>query len=200
MPYRPMRNRIRLVVAVALAVVVGGCETTLPPRSFPDLRYTHLPPVRLDAVRVDVIQQYQSPGKEPNVEHEFPVRPAEVAAHWAQDRLQAAGVDNIVRVTVVDGAVVEVPLKQSTGVRSVFTTDQSERYDGALELRIEMIGPDGRQLAMVSSRATRSRSVSENITLAERERVWFRITESMMNDLNLALEQQIREHFARWMR
>jgi hypothetical protein len=63
-----------------------------------------------------------------------------------------------------------------------------------------MIGPDGRQLAMVSSRATRSRSVPENITLAERERVWFRLTESMMNDLNLALEQQIREHFARWLR
>src|SRR5690606_1513681 len=113
MPYRPMRNRIRLFIALVLAVCVGACETTLPPRNFPDLRYTHLPQIRLDAVRVDVIQQYQSPGKPPNVEHEFPVRPAEVAARWAQDRLQATGVNNIVRVTVVDGAVVEVPLKQS---------------------------------------------------------------------------------------
>lgn len=195
-----MRNRIRPVVAFALAMIAAGCETTLPPRSFPDLRYTHLPPIRLDAVRVDVVQQYQSPGKAPHVEHEFPVRPAEVAERWARDRLQAAGVNNIVRATIVDGAVVEVPLQRSTGVRGAFTTDQSERYDGALELRIEMIGPDGRQLAMVSSRATRSRSVPENITLAERERVWFRLTESMMNDLNLALEQQIREHFARWLR
>jgi hypothetical protein len=114
-----MRNAVRLVVAVALLTLAAGCETTLPPRSFPDLRYTHLPPIRLDAVRVDVVQQYRSPGKAPHVEHEFPVRPAEVAERWARDRLQAAGVNNIVRATIVDGAVVEVPLQQSTGVRGV---------------------------------------------------------------------------------
>jgi hypothetical protein len=195
-----MQNVVRLVLAVALTVVAAGCETTLPPRGFPELSYTHLPPIRFDAVRVDVVQQYRSTNQPPNVEHEFPVRPAEVAARWANDRLQANGVRNIVRATIVDGAVVELPLQRSSGVSGVFTTDQSERYDGALEVRIEVLGPDGRQLAMVSSRATRSRSVPENITLAERERVWFRLTESMMNDLNLALEQQIREHFARWLR
>ena len=195
-----MQNVVRLVLTVALTVAAAGCETTPPLRSFPELSYTHLPPIRFDAVRVDVVQQYRSTNQPPHVEHEFPVRPAEVAARWANDRLQANGVRNIVRATIVDGAVVEVPLQRSAGVTGVFTTDQSERYDGALEVRIEVLGPDGRQLAMVSSRATRSRSVPENITLAEREKVWFRITESMMNDLNLSLEQQIRQHLSQWLR
>lgn len=189
-----------LAVSMVLFGALTACETTLPPRAFPELRYNHLAPIRLDAVRVDVIETYRSAGTKPYVEHEFPTRPATVAAQWGRDRLIAAGVNNVVRVTIVNGAVVEVPLKRTTGVTGVFTTDQSERYDGTLEIKIEIIGSDGRQLASVSAQAKRSRTVPENITLAERERGWFRMTESMMNDLNLSLERQIRQHFATWLR
>lgn len=194
-----MRFLLATVITGLLAALTA-CETALPLRTFPDLRYDHLTPIRLDAVRVDVIQNYKSTGAKPYVEHEFPTRPATVAAQWATDRLKATGVNNIVRVTVVNGAVVEVPLKRTTGVSGMFTTDQSERYDGTLEIRIQIIGPRGRQLAFVSARATRSRTVPENITLADREKAWFRMTESMMNDLNLSLERQIREHFRQWLR
>ncbi len=187
-------------MAAGLVLALAACETTLPPRAFPDLRYNHLAPVRLDAVRVDVVQLYKSPGAKPYVEHEFPTKPASVAAQWAADRLQAAGANNIVRVSIINGAVVEVPLKRTTGVTGVFTTDQSERYDGTLEMKIEIIDSRGRQLASVSTQAKRSRTVPENITLADREKVWFRMTESMMNDLNLSLERQIRQHFAEWLR
>lgn len=193
-------RRLFTLVAAGLLAALTACETTLPPRAFPDLRYNHLSPIRLDAVRVDVVQLYKSTGAKPYVEHEFPTKPAFVAAQWATDRLQASGVNNVVRVSIVNGAVVEVPLKRTTGVTGVFTTDQSERYDGTLEIKIEIIGPQGRQLASVSSQARRSRTVPENITLANREKVWFRMTESMMNDLNLSLERQIRQHFGEWVR
>jgi hypothetical protein len=65
---------------------------------------------------------------------------------------------------------------------------------------VEIIGPGGQQLAYVTSQATKSRSVPENITLADREKTWFRMTESMMNELNLSLERQIMEHFKPWLR
>ena len=52
----------------------------------------------------------------------------------------------------------------------------------------------------VESMAKRSRSVSENISLIEREKVWFKITESMIADLNVALENQIRIHMKDWIR
>ncbi len=190
----------RLILCFLLVATSIGCETNLPPRKYPDLRYTHLPPIRLDAVRVDVVQKYAPATGKSHVEQEFPVPPATVAANWARDRLQAAGVGNIVRATIVDAGVVEVPLPRTTGVKGALTTDQSERYDGTLEIMIEIVGPTGRQLAMVSSKATRSRTVPENITLADRETVWFRMTEAMMNDLNLSLERQIREHFTGWLR
>ncbi len=178
---------------------LAACETTPVPRAFADLRYGHLRPIRLNAERVTVVQQYKSSTVKPHVEAEFPVEPARVAAQWARDRLRATGAGNVVRATIVDGAVVEVPLQRSTGLTGVFTTDQSERYDATLEVKIQMLAPDGRELASVVSRASRSRSVPENISLAEREKVWFGLTEAMMNDLNGSLERQILEHFAPWL-
>ena len=53
---------------------------------------------------------------------------------------------------------------------------------------------------MVSSRAERSRTVAENITPYGREKIWFAMTEAMMNDLNVQLERQIRTHFTGYLR
>jgi hypothetical protein len=195
-----MTKSIRLFLAGLAVAILASCETTLPLNEFPELRYSHLAPIRLDAVRIELVEQYKSIGARPYVEHEFPHRPATIAARWATDRLKAVGTANVVRVTILKGSVVEVPLARTTGVKGVFTIDQSEQYDGTLAVRIEIIGPGKRQLAYVTSQATVSRSVPEDITLADREKVWFRMTEAMMNDLNLSLERQIRQHFKSWLR
>ena len=99
-----------------------------------------------------MVQEYKSSGTRPNVEHEFPQRPAEVAAQWATDRLQAVGTNNIVRVTIVKGSVVEVPLAKSSGVKGIFTIDQSEQYDGTLSVRVEIVGPGGHFLVAAAVR------------------------------------------------
>jgi len=190
----------RLVTCLCLVFLATACVQTPPGKSFPELRYSHLDPIGLAVNSVEVRTVYVSPGKAPNVEHEFPVKPAAAAERWVQDRIRARGGPDRLRATVTKGSVVEVPLKRTTGIRGAFTTDQSERYDGELELRLEIFAPNGTRRAMVSSRATRTRTVAEDVTLSEREDIWFRITEAMMNDLNRALEHQIAKHFTEWRR
>jgi hypothetical protein len=193
-----MKILTRLILAGLAVAFIASCETALPPKEFPELRYNHLAPIRLNAVRVEVVQEYKSSGTRPNVEHEFARRPADVAAQWATDRLKAVGTNNIVRVTVLKGSVVEVPLAKTGGVKGIFTVDQSEQYDATLSVRVEIISPGGQQLAYVAAQSTKSRTVPENITLADREKTWFRMTEAMMNDLNMSLERQILQHFKKW--
>ncbi len=194
-----MRGALRWLVLGLLAAAPGGCATEPPPDSFARLRYTHLTRIDLAAASLEVARSYRAPAKPPNIEHRFPTPPGLAAAQWARDRLRAAGGVNLVRVSVLNASVIEVPLTRTSGLRGLFTTDQSERYDGTLHIRIEMLAPDGRQLAMVESRAMRSRSVPEDITLADREKVWFRLTEDMMNYINTSLENQIRQYFAKWL-
>lgn len=195
-----MRPLIRRSLLFAALLLAAGCETEVPRPGFPELAYSHLPPIRLDVARIEVVQRYRPPARKPNVEHLFPVVPAMAAERWARDRLKAAGSAGVARVTVVYAGVVEVPLKRTGGLAGMFTTEQSERYDGAIEVSIDVLDGAGRTMASVSSRAERRRTVPEDITLLGREKVWFELTEAMMNDLNISLERQIREHLGRWLR
>jgi len=183
-----------------VAIVVAGCAAEAQKPGFPQISFAHLQPISLNVARVEVENRYVSPAARPNVEHEFPVSPAAVAMNWGRDRLRAAGASGVARVVVRRASVVEVPLKRSEGVKGLFTRDQSERYDAVIDMMAEIRDEAGNVRVTVESTAKRSRTVSENISLIEREKVWFEMTEAMMSDLNMALENQMRIHMKDWIR
>ena len=183
-----------------VAIVVAGCAAEVQKPGFPQISFAHLQPISLNVARVEVENRYVSPAARPNVEHEFPVSPAAVAMNWGRDRLRAAGASGVARVVVRRASVVEVPLKRSEGVKGLFTRDQSERYDAVIDMMAEIRDEAGNVRVTVESTAKRSRTVSENISLIEREKVWFEMTEAMMSDLNMVLENQMRIHMKAWIR
>ena len=188
------------VVLSASIVFLAGCATEVQKPGFPQISFAHLQPISLNVARVEVENRYISPATRPNVEHEFPVSPAAAASNWGRDRLRAVGQTETAREIVRRASVVEVPLKRSSGVKGAFTRDQSERYDAIIDMVVELRDAQGNVRVTAESTAKRSRSVSENISLNEREKVWFSITEMMMADLNTALENQIRIHMKDWLR
>ncbi len=189
-----------IVVAAGLSAGLAACETAPRSAEYPEITFNHLPRLNLDVARIDVVRAYRSPSAKPNVEHLFPVEPAAAAERWARQRLKAVGVTGSVRATVVSAAVVEVPLKRTTGLRGAFTTDQSERYEGAIEMKIELSIRGGTERASVSARSELSRTVPENITINDREKLWFEMTEEMINQLNVLLEREIRKNFKAYLR
>ncbi len=190
--------KIKALFAPIFALgLLAGCETTPPPSGFPQLSYAHLPPIKLDVAQVKIVSEYRSTGVAPNVEHLFPVKPQAAAERWSRERLKPIGRSGTARVTIRRASVVEVPLSRSTGVRAMLTTDQAERYDGVIEIAIAILDDTGRQSGAVVSRAQRSKSVPEDISLHDREMTWFRMVEAMMNDINASLESQIMKHLGR---
>ena len=186
------------VVLVFLSIV--GCANDAQKPGFPKISFAHLQPISLNVARVEVENRYVPPATRPNVEHEFPVSPAASALNWGRDRLRAVGSSGVARVIVRRASVVEVPLQKSTGMKGLFTRDQSERYDAVIDMMVEVRDQTGKVRVTAESIAKRSESVSENISLSEREKVWFRMTEAMMVDLNTSLENQVRVHMKDWIR
>jgi hypothetical protein len=185
-------NRIRTCAAlVLLAVAVSACQAPPDAPKYPAIRFTDGPPIRLNVGRIQVVEAYRPPLAAPNVEHDFPVRPMAALAQWARDRLQAAGTDGRAEVVIRDASVKEVDLKKSTGVRGALTTDQSERYDAAVEVEVRIIDGQNRERARASARAKRSRTVPEDITLIGREQVWYAMTVKIMKTIDEALRRQI---------
>ncbi|MBT5646246.1 MAG: hypothetical protein HOJ41_00155 [Rhodospirillaceae bacterium] len=189
-----------LASLLAVVFLLTGCATEVQKPGFSQISFAHLQPISLNVARIEVENRYVSPATRPNVEHEFPVSPAAVASNWGRDRLRAVGQSGVARVVVRRASVVEVPLKRTTGVTGAFTRDQSERYDAIIDMMVELRDADGNVRVTAESTAKRSRSVSENVSLIEREKIWFEMTETMMSDLNTALENQVRIHMKEWIR
>ena len=198
---KPLYSAVSRCVALAvLAVIVAACETTTVQPHYPTITFSHLAPVNLDVAAVEYVDQYVPPQKAPNVDHLFPVPPSIVAKRWAQDRLLATGVTRRARVVLVTASVTETPLAKTTGLTGAFTIDQVARYDATAEMRVEIVTDAGVVEGRASAIATRSQTVPEDITLNQRDQIWFEMTEALMRDLDGQLANSMKLYLGRWIR
>jgi hypothetical protein len=191
---RRFPSRFLAIAAVVLGVL-AGCASPPPRPSFPDIRFTSEPVLRIDAASIEVIKDFRPSFKSPQVEHLFPIPPELAIENWVHDRLQATGTRRRVIVHIIDASVREVVLPKTPGLRGTFTTDQAERYDGAVEVRIDLVDERGFPERTVTAKATRSQSVAEGITANQRDQAWYDMTRAMMSSLDHELERQIRANF-----
>ncbi|MDB5406417.1 MAG: hypothetical protein JWL84_1329 [Rhodospirillales bacterium] len=183
------------VAAFAVLGILAGCASPPPRPSFPDIRFTNEAPLRIDAATIEVVTDFKPSFKPPEVEHLFPVPPELAIENWVHDRLQATGSGRRVLVHIVDARVREVELPKTPGLRGAFTTDQAERYDGTVEVRIDLLNERGFPERTVTAKASRSQSVPEGITANQRDQAWYDMTRAMMSYIDQELEKQIRENF-----
>ena len=183
----------RSFLLAAGASVLAACDTPPMRQSFATLTFQDRPPIRLDVAQVEIVQGYKAPGVAPHVDHLFPQKPADVAATWGRDVLQAAGERGMATYTVLDASATETALPRSTGMTQMFKTEQSDRYDLHIAVKLEVGNPLLASTGYVTASANRSQTVAEDMTLNQREAVWFQMTESAMRELDEKLEAAIKD-------
>jgi hypothetical protein len=183
-----------------LALALAACAPLPAPQQFPELTYAQLGAIRLDVARVEIVVAYDPPLAPPNVEHTFPTTPATAAERWALDRIRALGDAGWAQFIVREAGVTETAIEVEGGLKGAFTEDQSERYEGVLDVVLEIRSDRGFRDAYVEARAMRTRTVSEDITVNDRQRVFFEMTKGLMADINAQLEDRIRQHLSRYLR
>jgi len=184
--------------AAMAALLLAGCDTPVPSRSFPDISFSHKTPYNLDVATIEVEKQLASAPSEGSIVHELPVTLDAVAEKWAKQRLKAVGQNGTAIVRIEKATVVEERLKKTGGIKGAFTTDQTERYSGALEVSVSI--SDNRGQAMARASATRARTIAEDATLADREKLWFDIVEKLARDVDAQMDQQIPAHLGIYLR
>ncbi len=177
-----------------LVLLLAACETPMVTQTLPELTYGHLSKFRLDVAQVQVAAEYVPPMKAPNVDHLFPTPPGKALRRWAADRLTAAGERGRARFVILNASVTETRLKMDKGFTGAFTTQQSERYDATVEASLEILDDRGFRKGFANARVSRSRTLGEDATINDRERMWFDLTEALMKDFNAELEKNIRQY------
>lgn len=194
-------RHFRLVVAVAAALMASACQNAKPPmQKLPEISFVNLRPFQLDVGQLEIVSEFVAPGRSPHVEHLMPVSPEGAAQRWAQDRLRPVGRAGSARVVIKDAKVVEVPLAIDKGFSGAFKKEQEIRYDAALAVAVQILDARGMVQGETVAQATRSRTVAEGITLNERDRVLYDISESLAKDIDQQMAQLIQTYLGRWVR
>lgn len=187
------RQLARLVV---LSFSIGACSTPVVERAFPPISYVGQPPIRLNVAAIDVKQSYLPSNADPHVDHLFPEPPMKAAAQWAKDRLQAAGQDGTLTYDVVDASAIDTKLPRSSGLTALTSIDQSDQFDLTITVKISAVSGDNLHRGSAEATVKRSHTISEKTTPAERNGIWYDMTQQAMDEINAQLEGQIERNLA----
>ena len=179
------------------ALVLASCNTPPNRQEFPEITFQHLQPFRLDVAKVEIVDGYQ-PDPTNDIGNQFPESPAAVARQWGEDRLLAVGSQGQAIYTITIAKATQTPLKRSTGVTGMTHKDQSDRYDLAITVNLEV--QSGGKSGAVAARAARSQTVIEDLTLNQREAVLFKLLDVTMKDVNAQMEKTIPQYLGGFLR
>jgi len=189
-------RRQRLAIFALLPLLLAACNTPVDQRSFPDLSFTGQPPIRLNVATIDITQSYLPSKTDPHVDHLFPEPPAKAAAQWAHDRLQAAGQSGSLVYDVVDASAIDTKLPRSSGLTALTSVDQTDQFDLTMTVRVIAVSGDNLHRGSAEATVKRSQTISEKTTPAERDGVWYDMTQQAMDEINAKLESQIDQNLA----
>ena len=181
--------------------LLAGCSTSVKRTTWPDITFQHRSSIGLRVSEVlfedaAAAESVAPPARD--IRYALPVSPVIAMERWSQERLEPFGGAGRARVTLLENRFVETPLDLTDGVEGVFTVDQSERYEGAMAVRVAIENdPSGN--GFVEARATASRTVPENYTLNKREETLYNMMTGMISALDERLETEMRANLARWL-
>lgn len=172
-----------------LVILLLGCETPAPAPIYPEPSFTDKTSIRFTVGAIEVVSGYVSPGKAPNIEHEFPYSPEEMLWQWAQDRLRAGSGPGKATMTIRRASVVEDKLKTDSGFAGLFKREQSTRYTANLEVDIEV--SDGSRLGAATIKVTRSHTFPEDLSLNQRDQARYDFLKQVLDDFDREAERAI---------
>lgn len=191
-----MTLRRRFLAAAAAVGLLSACQTAPPAPKVDAANFAAFAPIMLDVARVDVVDNARRPAG--SVDASIAVPPAEGARRWAQARLQAAGRDGFVRLTIREAAIVESQLPKTGGVKGMLTNEQTTRYDARIAVEITAEKPSANGLrASTQANASRFITLPENTSLAGREAALQNLSNRLLEDLNARLDAGVRRDLGR---
>ncbi len=196
-----VHNAFRHTVSTGLVIgLLGACASPAPTQRLPDITFSHLQVYKVDVAKVEIENRYAAPLKAPHIVHLMPVAPDKVLEQWVKDRFQAVGRTGSLRLIIEDARATETGLTLDKSLKGRLTKQQSKRYDIAVLATLHMRDGTGKTIGTARARAERSITAREDISLNDREKLWFDTVNLLMTDFNKAMEVNIQSYLSRWLR
>jgi len=182
----------KLLAFFALLALTACSDNDAP--APPALSFTRYQPIYMSVSNIEVIEEYKSPMRAPNVEHQMPYSPADAMQIWVKDRLRAAGGPHTMQVIIKDASVVEKEKPKPDGIEGLFTLKADHEYTARLEVEMRIYGSEAMSEASIDVVASRNMTLSSMLSANGRDERFRAMIQEMMTATNAELEKNIFQH------
>lgn len=190
-----MKSKMKLAALAVALVVVAACSSTVVQQT-QAVDYSREAPIKLNAVKIEVVSEYQPRGAAPSVDHMMDKNPQAAVVDWAKGRLRAAGQSGYVQVKIKDASVISRVLSTQEGVSGYFTREGAEELVARLEVDINGDQRDQMFNGYTTIEATQVLTVPEGASAAERKAVETDLINKLMAQFNSRAAEGIQKHLA----
>lgn len=190
---------MRVVAFLVSLILLTACEHTMPePRA--ELNFTGSP-YRFNVERVDIDEDYVAARRLPHVDHLADISPSQAVRQWVGQMIAAEGKAGRLEINIKDASVVKKSLpKQKQGIEGWLTKEQTEEYDGTLEVEVKLYSPRKiLPVARAEAVAHVSHTLREDATLLDRKNMYHQMTVELMQSLQMEMDKNLRLYFANYL-
>lgn len=180
-------------------LVLAGCSTP-PAGDPPRISFDYLTPYRLNVRDYQIVNAYQAPNSQPNVEHLLDQPSWTVIDRWARRRILPVGGSGQAILTIEDAKIVEDVRTVDDNYGPFSTTKQQYLYNAYFAVRLEVNAPALRMRGHIFAEARGNLQLPERSTLSQQDVALVTLVERTMNDLNAQFEQEMQRNFSVLMR
>ena len=174
MTARGLTRRASLLLPFILAAC-GGSER----QEFPTLRYTYLPPFRLNVGNIQIDQRFVPSGVPPDVSQLDPDPPLDALRQMAQDRLAAVGTVNTAVFSITNASL----------------TKRDDVITGQMTVQLSIIAPDGERLGFALAQVSRQHTGH----IDDLRETLYDMTKAMMESMNTEFQYQLQRNLPQWL-
>lgn len=187
----------RTIACLGLALTLAACSSgqTEPTVS---LEKSLVPKIVMDVRKISLADRSGPiPLDSPYRNNTFSPTISDAVKDWASDHLEANGKDGQAIILIKKASLSTMPMPMKDGIDSWFTRQQAIKYVARVDVSIEANGPSG--FAVADADASRSISLPEDPTEAERQDAYMTLLNGLMRDLEENLQSGIYVHMSKFL-
>jgi hypothetical protein len=170
-----LTRRSSLFLPLLFAACSGDDESAV----YPALRYTYLPPIRLNVASIEIVNRFVPTGISPDISQLAPVRPVDALRAMAEDRLQAFGTSGKAVFSIQDASL----------------TRRGDVIDGSMSVVLDMYTTDTQRAGFAEARVARQHTGHVDSLRA----TLYDMVKTMMDSMNVEFEYQVRRALHVWL-
>ena len=178
------------VILLASSVLLSGCMSRAEKTILPDYKTVDFQSLRLDARKMEIIENWNMPMEPPYIEHMLAPNLSSMLVDWGSRVLVPVGGSGEVVLDISQASVKQTALPKSEKLVDLFRDNQEVMVRADIKAKLLWIQPVGGKQAIIDLGATASRTIKETATPNERDII---IREVMVEAVELINQQAAKE-------